>query len=293
MKKEAGLRAHIVNEFSFFWAIPAFIWQIMFFYVPLFFLIIISFMHSTDWSSWNQITLEHYVGFGRPMFAYIMLRSLLLAVVNAIICVLLAYPIAYYLSLCAFRWKNLLLFFLVLPFWTNFLVQVYAWFFVLERYGLVNSLLVYFGLISEPLSLLYTPFAVYLVMMYCYIPFAIMPIYSILEKFDRRLLEASSDLGATFWQTFWRVTLPLSASGIRTSFFMIFITSFGEFVIPDLMGGGKQMYAGTLISHYFLVERNFNVGAAYTVLAGVVLLVSVAIFNALFKRMFKNLRNGS
>lgn len=291
IKKVSGAYAQLIKEMPFFWALPAFIWQIFFFYIPLFFLIVISFVHSTDWSSWNQITLEHYVGFMRPMFSAIMLRSLVLAVVNAVICVALAFPIAYYLSLRAIKWKNLLLFFLILPFWTNFLVQVYAWFFVLERYGVVNSLLLYFGIIQEPIQLLYTPFAVYLVMLYCYIPFAVMPIYTILEKFDARLVEASSDLGATYWQTFWRITLPLAASGIRTSFFLVFITSFGEFVIPDLMGGGKQMYAGLLISHYFLVERNFNVGAAYTVLVGAVILVCAVIFNALFSAAFKNLRN--
>ncbi len=157
--------------------------------------------------------------------------------------------------------------------------------FCVEKHGLLNTLLLKTGIISAPIHLLNTPFAVYLVMMYCYVPFAVMPIYSILEKLDSRLLEASADLGANPWQTFWWITLPMSAVGVRTGFFMVLVPAFGEFIIPTLLGGGKQLYVGSLLTHYFLSSRNFNVGAAFTVINGCVLIAAALIFYYLFRRV--------
>jgi spermidine/putrescine transport system permease protein len=128
-------------------------------------------------------------------------------------------------------------------------------------------------------------------MIYFYLPFAIMPIYSTLEKFDQQLLEASADLGAAPWQTFVRVTLPMSARGIRTGFFLVFVPSFGEFVIPTLLGGAKQMYVGSLISHYFLTVRNFNLGSAFTCLTGCILVLASMLVYLLFRQIFGVARN--
>ena len=257
------------------------------FYIPLLLVIAASVMTFYDQSSTPHLTLQYYATFFDWRSFFVLLRSLLLSVVNAIICTCIAYPVAYYLAFYVQRFKTLLLFFLMLPFWISFMVQVYAWFFVLEKHGLLNSLLIHLHIIETPLHLLNTPFAIYVVMLYCYVPFAVMPIYSTLEKFDKRLLEASSDLGATPWQTFMQVTLPLSTLGIRTGFFLALVPSFGEFIIPTLLGGGKQLYVGSLISHYFLLARNFSLGSAFTCLSGLVLIMSSCVWYALFKRFSK------
>jgi spermidine/putrescine transport system permease protein len=272
------LRSVFAREFSFFLAVPAYLWQLLFFYAPLILVIGASCM---------PFTFDNYTALWDVGYLLILLRSLVLATINALLCVACAYPVAYCLAFFIRRWKTQLIFFLMLPFWMSFLVQIYAWFFVLEKHGLVNSLLLKIGIITEPIALLNTPFAIYLVMLYCYLPFAVMPIYSILEKFDKRLFEASADLGATQWQTFSRVTLPLSLSGIRTAFFLVYIPSFGEFVIPTLLGGGKQMYVGSLISHQFLLARNFSAGAAFTCTAGCLLVITSACWYVVFGRLSK------
>ncbi len=264
---------------SFFWAVPALVWQVLLLYIPLFFVLMSSFVDKS-----NQFTLSHYLELLDATHGIILLRSLLLATTTAIVCLLIAYPVAYFLASYVSRFKNVFLFFLIIPFWTSLLVQLYAWFSILDKHGFLNVLLQKLGILSEPYHLLNTPFAIYLVSIYCYIPFMIMPIYSILEKLDVRLREASLDLGATRWETFMRVTVPLSMPGIKTGFFLVFIPAFGEFVIPVLLGGGKQLYVGSLITHYFLVSRSPGLGAAFTWLSSAILIVSTVVMQWLFIR---------
>lgn len=272
----------ISKDFPFFMAMPAVAWQIVFFYIPL----LIVFLYSLVTISQGvlHITFAHYMYFMQPLFLKIIGKSLLLALVTAMLCLLLAYPIAYCLAVRITRYKNIFLFFLILPFWTSLMVQVYSWFFILEHNGLINSILLKLGLISAPLHLLNTTFAVYLVMVYCYLPFMIMPLYSALEKIDKRMFEASADLGASQWQTFKKVTVPLSMPGVQTGFFLVFVPSFGEFVVPTLLGGGKQLYVGQLITQYFLAARNVHLGSAFTILSGAVLLIAVALLYWYFNR---------
>ncbi|NRB21698.1 ABC transporter permease [Candidatus Dependentiae bacterium] len=271
---------------SFFLMVPALVWQILFLCIPLVVIFILSFLKVQD-NVTLSYSLSHYASFFKPQYLKIIFRSLLLGSINTLICLLIGYPLAYYLVFRVGRWKNTLLFLLILPFWTNLLVLAYAWFFVLDKYGLFNNSLMSLGVISEPLTLLNTPFSVYLVMIYCYLPFMVLPIYSILEKLDKRLIEASDDLGARWWESFWRVIFPLSMSGIQTGVFLVFVQSFGEFVIPELLGGGKTFYVGTLISHYFLVSRNPFAGAAFTCFS-VLFLIAVAY---MLYRMFKKVNS--
>lgn len=265
---------------SFFWAIPALIWQILLLYIPLVFVMLHSFVDKE-----SQFTFAHYADLFDTNHFIIIARSLGLATVTALICLLVAYPVAYFLSFHVSRLKNVLLFFLIIPFWTSLLVQLYAWFTILDKHGFLNIILQKLGVLGEPYHLLNTPFAVYLVSIYCYVPFMIMPIYSILEKLDIRLREASLDLGATRWETFMRVTVPLSMPGIKTGFFLVFIPAFGEFVIPMLLGGGKQLYVGSLITHYFLVSRSSGLGAAFTWLSSMILIISTIMMQWLFVRV--------
>jgi len=270
-----------LNQISFFISVPALLWQFFFLYFPLAFIVYVSFVTK---GSLGDFTLAHYVSIVSWPYFEIIFRSVGLAFVNSLISFCLAYPVAYFLALHVKKWKNLFLFFLILPFWTNLLVQIYAWFFVLEPYGIVNSVLLYCGIITQPLQLLNSVFAVLLGMVYCYVPFMVVPLYSTLERLDYRLLEASADLGASPFETFRRITLPLSLPGIRTGFFLVFIPSFGEFIIPSLLGGGKQMYVGTLISHHFLIMQNTSTGAALTTMSGMLLVCSSLLIYYCLKR---------
>jgi spermidine/putrescine transport system permease protein len=291
MKK--NLLADFRKQLPFVYAIPAFIWQAIFFYVPVLFIVSMSFLKQTSSSSWLSFTLEHYTHFFHWVYFKVILVSFALAFANGLFCLLLAYPVAYFIAIQVRKAKTILLFFLILPFWTSLLVQVYSWFFILERHGLINSIALKLGLIKEPLSLMNNMFGIVIVMVFCYLPFMIMPIYSILEKIDRRLFEASSDLGASSWQTLIRVTIPLSLPGIKTGFFLVFVPSFGEFVVPTLLGGGKNLLVGSLISHYFLVARDPFLGAAYTCLSGLLLITVSWSIHKLLQRQINKLNGVS
>lgn len=277
------LKAAFKRELPFFLYLPAVVWQILFFYIPIAFILFISFKY-VGAGFFSGFTLENYTQFLSWTFVHILMRSFALAFFTALFSLILGYPVAYYIARQAERSKNLMLFFLILPFWTNMLVQVYAWFAVLEHQGFLNVLLIKTGLISQPLTLLNNRFAVYMVMVYYYLPFMILPIYAVLEKLDQSLIEASRDLGATQKQTFLRVIFPLSMSGVMTGFFLVFVPAFGEFVIPGLMGGNKLMYVGSLISYYYLVARNEPLGAAFTVLSCVLLIIAALLIYVLFSR---------
>ncbi len=261
------------QELSFFYSMPALLWQLIFMVAPVAIIVYFSII-----GPGFIVTFEHYRALFKLSYAVIIARSLFLAGATACTTFLFAYPVAYFIALRAQRYKTVMLFFLTLPFWVNFLVQIYAWYFLLEYNGLVNNILLKIGIISEPLLISNSLFAVFLVMVYCYLPFMIMPLYSMLEKMDTRLLESSADLGATAWQTFSRITLPLSWPGIKTGFLLVLIPAFGEFVIPALLGGAKYMLVGTLISYFFLVARNNAYGAAFTCLSGLALIIVLLFF---------------
>jgi spermidine/putrescine transport system permease protein len=249
----------------FFLGIAGIFWQIVFFYIPLLLVIALSFSGSS--------LLEHFRPFISMVYGKIIVRSLLLALVNATLCTLIAYPLAYFLAFRAGKLKNFLLFLVILPFWNNFLLHIYAWIFVLDRHGVLNTLLKSMGVIQEPLHLLNSVFATTLMMVYFYVPFMVLPLYATLERFDKRLIESSLDLGASWWQTIYRILLPVTMPGIRAGFFLVFIPSFGEFAIPEFMGGDKSMYVGTVVSNLMLGSQTAGLGAAFTVLSALVLMV--------------------
>ncbi len=262
-------------ELPFLLALPAVIWQYLFMILPLCIIGYYSFFSADGISFVKRFTVTHYTSMFDIVYVRIIMRSLILAVGTAISCLFTAYPVAYYLALHAKRFKNALLFLLTLPFWVNFLVQIYAWYFLLEYNGLINKVLIALGIISTPLALSMSQASIFIVMVYCYLPFMIMPLYSMLEKIDKRLLESSADLGATPWQTFIRITLPLSMPAIRTGFLLVLIPAFGEFVVPSLLGDGKYMMVGSLISYFFMVTRNNSDGSAFTIISGLVLFLAI------------------
>lgn len=263
------------KQIAFFFTVPALLWQIFFLYIPLVLVLKTAFMGDVVVSElfWSVFSWVHLV---------VLVRSVCTALFVAFACLLIGYPVAYFFALHMRSYRLPFLFFLTLPFWINFLVHVYAWFFMLERDGLINTLLMKLGVIHEPLVLLNSPGAVMCVMVYCYLPFMIVPLYSVLEGIEKDFLEASYDLGAGPVATFFRVTLPLTRSGIRTGFFLIFVPVFGEYAIPALLGGGKQLYVGGLISLYFLQARSEQLGAAFTLMSMcVVLLVGYGVYRLL------------
>jgi spermidine/putrescine transport system permease protein len=271
-------------DFPFFLGVPALIWQFLFFYAPLLILVISSFLKLSEEGFIQGFTLEKIYFFLNPIYGKVILASLLLALCNAVICLLIAYPVAYFMAIAAKKFRNLLLILMIVPFWTNFLLHVYAWFFVLEREGFLNTLLQTLGLIGQPFQLLNSLFSIMIMMVYYYLPFMVLPLYSSLERFDYKLIEASLDLGATSMQTFRRIMLPLTLRGVRTGFFLVFIPSFGEFAIPELMGGDKQMFVGSVVSHYILGEETGSLGAAFTVVSCLALLVTTLFFFWLISR---------
>ncbi len=273
------------RELPFIFGSPSIIWQILFFYLPISLLFISSIVTVSMDGKWTGLTLEHFASICKPAFFSIIFSSLGFAFTTAFICMIIAYPMAHFIAFKAKKYKTLCLILLVLPFWTNFLLHIYSWFFVLEKQGLLNSLLLQLGIISEAKHYLNSYFAMMIMMIYYFLPFMVLPIFSSLDKFNMRLLEASHDLGANFYQTFKRVLLPLSMPAVKAGFLLVFLPSFGEFVIPELMGGDKNYFVGNVVTQYILGETTQQLGAAFALLSCVFLfLASVVIFN-LFQRI--------
>jgi spermidine/putrescine transport system permease protein len=270
------VRRIVDKEFPFILAAPALLWQCYFLYVPLFFLIAYSFLSYTSTGSY-QITLMYYRELFQPPYAQVFIRSLVLAFSTSVGCLLLGYPIAHFLAMKAGRFKIGLLAFLILPSWTSFIVQVYAWFFLLKKEGIIAKALTSCGIVESTTSLLNSPIAIMIGMIYCYLPFMVFPLFAVLERIDKELLEASADLGANRYQTFLRIIAPLSYPGIATGFLLVFVPAFGEFAVPDLLGGGKTVFLGNVIVDKFLFYRNWQSGSAAALLGVVLPLASMVL----------------
>ncbi|MGE0206428.1 MAG: ABC transporter permease [Candidatus Babeliales bacterium] len=275
------VRSTFSADFSFFMAVPGVIWQVFFCLVPLLLIAAFSIYDVTTF----QVTMRYFIA----LFDYVHLKmiflSSMLALGTTLNCLVIGYPIAFYIARKVEHYKNLFLFFLIIPFWTNLLILVYSWIFILEKNGILNSFLKSIGLVSEPFNILNSLIAVALVTFYCYLPFMVLPLYTALEKIDDTLLEASADLGANRIQTFFKVIVPLSWSGIRTGCFLVYVPVFGEYVVPLLMGGDKYMFVGSGISHYVFTALNISQGAAFTLLAGFALLSTVVLLNIVLKKI--------
>lgn len=259
----------------------------IFFLIPLTIMLAVSFAERGTYGGIKPVAdLGEYVRSGEFLGNYsrslgeiyrkIGWRSVWMAVATTVLCLLVSYPIAYYLAIVApRRWKGLLLGLVVVPFWTSFLIRTYAWMFILRSEGLLNAVLLGTGLLDHPPELLYTQTAVMIGLVYGELPFMILPLYASLEKLDRSLLEAAADLGAGRAQTFRRVTVPLTMPGIAAGIVLVFIPSLGQFVVSDLLGGARSMLLGNLIQNQFAVARNkpFGAALAFELTAAVLLLL--------------------
>ena len=256
---------------------PGTFWLLLFFAVPIVLMFVYSFMPRGIYGGVEPgFTLEHYKRFFDPLYLTVLRRTLVVSILCTVICLLMGYPVAYVIARSG-KWKHLLLFLVVLAFWTSFLVRTFAMIFLMRDTGLVNSWLLKLGVIDEPLSMLYTPLAVMSGLVYGFLPFMILPIYASLEKLDLTLLEAAEVLGARPAARFWRVTLPLSMPGVVAGCLLVFIPALGSFLTSDLLGGAKQILIGNLVQNQFSAARNWPFGSAasFIVMAGVLLAVMV------------------
>jgi putrescine transport system permease protein len=216
------------------------------------------------------------------LFSY--LRSLTVAAVSTVILVLAGFPIAYAMARAPRRWRPVLLMLIVLPFWTSFLIRVYAWINILQRDGLLNQALSALGLIDQPVTWLATDTAIYIGLVYSYLPFMVLPLYASLEKLDDSLLEAAADLGCPRWKAFWAVTVPLALPGLGAGALLCFIPIVGEFVVPDLLGGSDTTMIGQTLWTEFFSNKDWPVASAVAVVLVVLLVGPIAIYQHLQTR---------
>ena len=245
--------------------LPLVAWAFAFVVAPAAIMLTYSFLErgTLGGVQWGAFTLENYAGVGDPVYLRIILRSIGYAALTTAICLAAGYPVAYLIGRFDARWRNLLLMAVMVPFWTSFLIRTYAWVTILKSQGLLNSTLLALGFISQPLDLLYTPGAVVVGLVYTFLPFMILPIFTSVEKLDGALIEAALDLGAGPVRAFSRVIVPLTAPGISAGVLLVFVPALGIYAVNDILGGGRVDMIGNIIENQIKGNaRNWPFGAA-------------------------------
>ncbi len=258
---------------------PVTLWLLFLIAIPLLYILVISFC-STD-SSHNIVfgfTLDNYAKLLNPTLLTIYGNSLIIAFFTTLLCILIGYPFAYIMAFTTPFRKTLMMIFLMLPFWTNSLIRLYGWRTFLGSEGYLNKFLQAIGLISTPLEIMYTRGAVVFGMIYTLLPFMVLPIHTVIDKLDRSLLEAASDLGARSSRRFIHITLPLTASGVFAGVIMVFIPSLGFFFVSDIMGGGTSQLIGNAIERQFKEAFNWPFGAALSIILILITLLLVQVY---------------
>ncbi|CAM4104481.1 ABC transporter permease subunit [Bordetella tumulicola] len=272
--------------------VPPFLWLTLCLLVPFLLVLKISFAELqfgippyTALTEFKDEAVQfslHLAGYIRlftdSLYLHTYLSSLKMAAVTTVCCALIGYPMAYYIARSSPAVRNLLLLGVILPFWTSLLLRVYAWVGILRNDGLLNKFLMSLGIISSPLEIYRTDLAVYIGLVYAYLPFFILPLYATLVKMDLRLLEAAYDLGARPWQAFWRITLPLSRPGVIAGAMLVFIPTVGEYVIPEMLGGADTLMMGRVMWTEFFNNADWPMASAVTCVMVLLLLVPLALF---------------
>ncbi|MDY6784315.1 MAG: ABC transporter permease [Cyanobacteriota bacterium] len=259
--------------------LPGTAWLLLFFVVPLLIIALYSFLERGTYGGvvW-KFTLENYQRLHEVVYWIVLWRSVLWALITTVACLLIGYPVAFFIATRSPRWRNALLLLIIIPFWTNFLVRTYSWMVLLRTEGAINIGLQSLGIIDQPIFRLFTPFAVVIGLVYGYLPFMILPLYSALERFNFSLVEAAHDLGANDWQTFFRVILPLTLRGIVAGSLLVFIPSVGAFITPDILGGARTLMIGSLIQNQFLRSRNWPFGSVLSIVMMAVVVIPVVLY---------------
>ncbi len=283
-----------------------FVWLAIFFAMPFLILMRLSvtdmgeqlnpfasLLSHTEADGWQlHLKLSHYISlfvddsgdFGQTLYTESYLLSMKYAFWTTVFCLLLGYPFAYFLARSASSVRPVLLLMVMLPFWTSFLLRIYAWKGILADQGIINNSLMALGLITEPVQMLYTDISMLVGMTYVYLPFMVLPLYATLVKLDTRLLEAAYDLGANPWKTFWLITVPLSRSGIMAGSMLVFIPCLGEFVIPSLLGGAENVMIGRVVWDEMFSSNNWPRASALAIMMILWVILPLAWFNARLTR---------
>ena len=256
---------------------PSLLWLAVFVLVPTFIVFIIAFRPSNPLGGLGEgWSLDAIRALRDPNYPEIIWRTIWVSAVTTVVCMVLALPVAMFMARATPAWRSRLLLLVIVPFWTNFLIRILAWKQILHPEGPLKSVLVAFGLATEKTMLLYNPFAVLLVSVYTFLPFAILPLYAAAEKFDFGLLDAARDLGASSWRAFTRVFLPGVRAGLATAFLVVFVPMLGSYVIPDLVGGPAGEMLGNRIAQRNFADRNLPQAAALSAALTLVVLLPVA-----------------
>ncbi|MBD8597136.1 ABC transporter permease subunit [Pseudomonas sp. W2Oct36] len=270
-----------------------FLWLFLFFALPFLIVIKISFAEAdvaippyTEIFTFVEQKLDIVLNFANyalltsdDLYISAYLGSLKMAFISTVLCLLIGYPMAYGISIARKEIQTVLLLLIMMPTWTAILIRVYAWMGILSNNGLLNAFLMWLGVISEPLQILNTNLAVYIGVVYSYLPFMILPLYANLVKHDQSLLEAASDLGSSTFNSFWKITVPLSKNGIIAGCMLVFIPVVGEFVIPELLGGPETLMIGKVLWQEFFNNRDWPVASSLAVVMLLILIVPIILFN--------------
>ncbi|MDR9753794.1 ABC transporter permease [Pseudomonas sp. SZMC_28357] len=277
---EVRQRRSLGRRITLLMLLPSTLWFLLMLLMPLVIILVFSFGERSAVGGYaGGFTLANYLNLGSRAAAFS--NTLILAPLGTLVCLVAAYPLAYFLAVKVSRNRSLLLTLVIVPFWTSFLIRTYAWIFILSGKG-IPALLASFGL--EDVRLINTPWAVLIGIVYGYLPLMVFPIYVSLEKLDKRLLEASADLGASAFESFRRITLPLSAPGIITGVMLVFILLMGEFLIPAILGGGKVFFVGNALVDLFLQSRNWPFGSALAMTLVAMMLLIIGVYLKLVAR---------
>lgn len=282
------------------WAVISvpYIWLLLFFAIP--FLIVLKISFSTLAIAMPPYTpileyIDNAMTLKLNLMSYLALvtdaqyvkayaSSIKIAAVSTFFALMIGYPMAYVIARLPPASRNVALMLVILPSWTSFLIRVYAWVGILKNNGLINNLLMYLGIIDQPLNILYTPTAAYIGIVYCYLPFMVLPLYTNLVKHDHRLLEAAYDLGAKPWKAFFKITLPMSRAGIIAGCMLVMIPAVGEFVIPELLGGPDTLMIGRVLWGEFFNNRDWPAASAVAIVMLILLMIPILIFNRVQQR---------
>lgn len=253
-------------------AYPYVIWSLIFIVAPILIILVLSFFKTTNGET--IFSLDNYKKILNPTYLSIFLHSIVLAFISTVLCLILGYPVAYIISKYNLKKRNILILLFILPMWMNFLIRTYAWMAILNTNGILNNILGIFGI--SPVKFLYTEGAVLLGMVYNFLPFMVIPIYTVLIKLDQTLIEASYDLGATKFQTFKKVIFPLSLPGVISGITMVFMPAVSTFVISRLLGGSKYLLVGNLIEQEITAVGDWNLGSSLAIFMMILILISMA-----------------
>ena len=271
-RRDRGLIAFLLT--------PTVFWLILFFVLPLVIVLIVSFSKRSLLGVVEyDFNLNNYVrAFGQTVYLSILWKSTWLAIVNTVLCLLIAYPFAFFIARQPPSRQTILIFLVMVPFWTNFLIRTYALIFIVRDTGLINTVLMELGIIQEPLTIMFTQGAVLLGMVYGYLPFAILPLYASIEQLDFRYVQAAQDLGADGIRVFYRIILPLTMPGVVAASIITFIPTVGAYVTPDLMGGGSTFLIGNLLQQQFMTVRDWPFGSALGIILMIMVLAATMIY---------------